>query len=76
MLYNCHKISEIDLSSLLGDKIANMDSMFSKCNIKYIDLYSFKTNNVTSMKNLFSECWNLETIDLLDFKNRKGEGYE
>jgi surface protein len=73
MLYNCHKIIELDLSFLLGSKIMNMGSMFGKCNIKYNDFYSFKTNNVTCMKDLFSECWNLKMIDLLDFNIGKAK---
>jgi len=71
MFYNCHKIIEIDLSLLSSDKIVNADSMFSKCNIKYLDLYSFNTNNVTSMRNLFADCWNLKKLDLLDFNTAK-----
>ena len=71
MFYNCHKIIEIDLSLLSSNEIVNMDSMFSKCNIKYLDLYSFNKNNVTSMRYLFAECWNLEKLDLLDFNTAK-----
>jgi len=70
MFYNCKNIIEIDLSLFSSEKIENMDSMFSRCNIKYLDLYSFQTNNVTSMKNLFAECYYLKMIDLLNFNNK------
>ena len=56
---------------LSSDKIVNMDSMFSKSNIKYVDLHSFNTNNVKSMRNLFAECWNLKMLNLLDFNTAK-----
>ena len=68
MFYNCHNITDINLSSFDSQNITNMESMFYGCNnLRNINNFNFNTENVTNMKNMFFGCSNLQSIDLSSF---------
>ena len=58
MFKDCNKLTSIDLSSLVGENIKNIDSMFDSCNnLKFIDLSNFNTSSVKEINNTFKNIY-------------------
>lgn len=69
--HNC-RLSEIEgIKYLKTDKVTNMGSMFSMCDLTSLDLSTFDTNNVTDMSFMFAMSFYLKDINVSNFDTRK-----
>ena len=61
------KMTSLDLSSFITNKVTTMNTMFQNCNnLQTLNLESFVTNNVTTMDQMFYGCSSLTTISVSD----------
>lgn len=68
MFANCHKLSELDLSSFDTGNVLDMGAMFQDCrSLCELDLRSFNTANVQDMSFMFGGCENLTNLVLSSF---------
>lgn len=80
MFVGCHKLEEVDISSLeQSTKLNNISYMFNGCyKLKSIKgLENLKTKQISSIDYAFTKCGELEKINFsnVDFKNlKKAEG--
>ena len=68
MFYECHYLTNLNLSSFNTSNVTNMSWMFYNCNnLTSLDLSNFNTSNVTDMSDMFAGCSRLTRLDLSSF---------
>ena len=72
MVYNCAKLTDLDLSSFITSEVTNMNHMFTYCRkLTSLKLNNFNTSKVTDMSYMFSTCNELTSLNLSNFDTSK-----
>ena len=67
-MFECPKVTSLDVSGFNTANVTSMGSMFSGCSaLTSLDVRGFNTANVTSMGNMFSGCSALTSLDVSGF---------
>lgn len=68
MLYDCYKLTALDLSGFDTSNVWNMEEMFRGCSrLSSLNLSGFNTSSVLSMISMFYDCSYLTELDLSNF---------
>ena len=72
MFYNCHSLTNLDLSNFNTQNVTNMSSMFIHCySLINLNLSNFNTKKVTNMNGMFSNSHSLTNLNLSNFNTKK-----
>ena len=68
MFFNCHNLTELDVSNWDTSNVTSMDSMFLGCRLlTSLDLSNFDTSKVNNMHGMFHSCNSLTSLDVSNF---------